>query len=198
MHCVLLWEARPRGEAFWLQAGLQNGEALGGLSRLKGCVRRGSRLPQKSASPHKSALCTACFCGRPALGAKLFGSKRACRMANFLGRLSRLKGCVRRGSRLPQKACHLRESALCTACFVGGPPSGRSFLAPSGLAEWRSFGAFEPTQKLRSPRVAPPTEKRATCANRRYARRAFVGDPPSVRSFLGSKQACRMAIFLGF
>ncbi len=99
MHGLNVWEARPRGEAFRAQN-----------------RRHSPRVaaPTENACPPRNAVsCTDRFCGRPALGAKLFGHRA---------------GAIRRGSRLPQKMRATR-AMRCHAltAFVGGPPSGRSF-----------------------------------------------------------------------
>gem|GEM_PF-3235683 len=67
-----------------------------------------------------------------------------------------------------RKACDLRNAAPCTGSIFGRPALGAKLWAPS----WRH-----------SPRVAAPTEKRATCTTQRHARAQFVGGPPSGRSF---------------
>ncbi len=155
---------------------------------------------RKARDLHDAAPCTGSICGRPALGPKLFGHRA---------------GAIRRGSRLPQKsvrpaqrsamhglnlweaptpersfgaepapfaagrgshrkACDLRNAAPCTGSIFGRPALGAKLWAPS----WRH-----------SPRVAAPTEKRATCTTQRHARAQFVGGPPSGRSFSGSEPA---------
>ena len=142
-----LWEARPRGEA----------------------VRAPSRChsPRVAAPTEKHASCTtqrharAQICGRPALGAKLFGHRA---------------GAIRRGSRLPQKSAR---------------PAQRSAMHGLNLLEPRRRGeAFRAPSRRHSPRGAPPTEERATCATQRHARAQFVGGgSPSGRSFSGSEPA---------
>ncbi|EQM78089.1 hypothetical protein L686_13300 [Stutzerimonas stutzeri MF28] len=138
MHGVLLWEARPQGEAFKL--------------------------------------------------------KRACKMAKFLGAWAGLKAAFAAGRASHKKACYLRESALCTACFCGKPALGAELLGLSGLAEWRSFGAFSPTQRLRSPRVAPPTKKRVP-ARIGAMHGVLLWEARPGAKLLGSKRACRKAKF---
>ena len=81
-----------------------------------GAVRRGSRLPQMRAA-------WTAFCGRPDLGAKHFQTP---------------------SWRHSPRVAAPTMGAACTAFFVGGPPSGRSFsgteLAPfaamSRLPQW--------------------------------------------------------------
>ena len=139
------WEALPRGEAFRAPS-----------------WRRSPRVApptDKACHSYKVAPRTYCFCGRPDLGAKLFGHR---------------VGAVRRGSRLPQgKACHSHEVAPCTYCFLReARPRGEAFRAPS----WR-----------RSPQVAPPTGQSVPLARSGAMHLLlFVGGPTPGRSFSGT------------
>ena len=169
----------------------RRGEALGS-EPAPFAAGRGSH--RKARDLHNAALCTDCFCGRPALGAKLFGHRA---------------GAVRRGSRLLQKSVrpvarrrartlweprprgealgaepapfaagrgsHKKraphaERRYAQTAFVGAPPSGRSFLGT------------EPAPRL-------PQKMRATCTTQHHARAQFVGGPPSGRSFSGTEPA---------
>ena len=100
------------------------------------------------------------ICGRPALGAKLFEHRA---------------GAIRRGSRLPQKSMRAAQRSVMHGLNLWeARPRREAVRAPS----WRD-----------SPRVAPPTEERATCATQRHARAQCVGGPPSGRSFSGTELA---------
>ena len=139
-----------------------------------------------------AAPCTGSICGRPALGAKLLGTEPAPFAA---GRASH------------RRACDLRNAAPCTGSICGRP-SGRSFSgsepAPfaAGRGSYRKSASLHKAtpctdcfcrspalgaklwapSRRHSPRVAPPTEKRASCTTQRHARAQFVGGPPSGRS----------------
>ena len=61
MHGLNLWEARPRGEAL--------GTELAPFAASRGSHR-------KACDRYRSTPCTDCFCGRPAVGAKLWAPSR--------------------------------------------------------------------------------------------------------------------------
>ena len=73
-------------------------------------------------------------------------------------------------------------------CFCARLPRSEAFWFCE-LAGLRSFFGFSAGLQPYSPRVAPPTEKHATGIDRRHARTAFVGGPPSGRSFSGTEPA---------
>ena len=159
----------PRREAFGF-AGLQGCVDFFALSGIAALFAAGR-------ASHKGSVCTVVFCRRPALGAKLFGHRA---------------GAIRRGPPsalawwMATRGSEKRDPPY--GCFCARLPRSEAFWFCE-LAGLRSFFGFSAGLQPYSPRVAPPTEKHATGIDRRHARTAFVGGPPSGRSFSGTEPA---------
>ncbi len=109
---------------------------------------------RKACDPHNAAPCTAQFVGGGSPSGRSFSGSEPAPFA------------ADRASH--RRACDLHNAAPCTGSICGSPALGAKLWAPS---------------RRHSPRVAAPTEKRATGTAQRHARAQFLGGPPSGRSF---------------
>jgi|GEM_PF-3253029 len=126
-------------------AGLQGCVDFFALSGIAALFAAGRASHRKACHRYRSTPCSDCFCGRPALGAKLFGHRA---------------GAIRRGPPsalawwMATRGSEKRDPPY--GCFCARLPRSEAFWFCE-LAGLRSFFGFSAGLQPYSPRVAPPT-----------------------------------------